>query len=126
MVHGLGPATKYTLSPQAHVTMPLDIDTYFKYDIHERQMQEAFNFQLIKEILPEVSLFTDEEMIPLNRAQQMFHNNISDMSDLEYRKEMDRHGVDLSWKSSKIEGNTYSLLETERTESDGGSVPRTC
>lgn len=109
VVHGLGPATKYTLSPQAHVTMPLDIDTYFKYDIHERQMQEAFNFQLIKEILPEVSLFTDEEMIPLNRAQQMFHNNISDMSDLEYRKEMDRHGVDLSWKSSKIEGNTYFL-----------------
>lgn len=43
VVHGRGPATKYTLSPQAHVTMPLDIDTYFKYDIDERQMQEAFN-----------------------------------------------------------------------------------
>lgn len=114
VVHGRGPATKYTLSPQAHVTMPLDIDTYFKYDIDERQMQEAFNFQLIKEILPEVSLFTDEEMLRLNRAQQMFHNNISDMSDLEYRKEMERLGVDLSWKSSQIEGNTYSLLETER------------
>lgn len=36
------------------------------------------------------------------------------MSDLEYRKEMERLGVDLSWKSSQIEGNTYSLLETER------------
>lgn len=27
---------------------------------------------------------------------------------------MERLGVDLSWKSSQIEGNTYSLLETER------------
>ena len=36
------------------------------------------------------------------------------MSELEYRKEMERLGVDLSWKSSQIEGNTYSLLETER------------
>ena len=27
---------------------------------------------------------------------------------------MDRLAIDLSWKSSQIEGNTYSLLETER------------
>ena len=36
------------------------------------------------------------------------------MSECEYRKEMERLGIDLSWKSSQIEGNTYSLLETER------------
>lgn len=114
VIHGRGPATKYTLSPQAHVTMPLNIDTYFKDDVDERQVQENFNFQLIKEILPKVSLFTDEEMVRLNNAQQTFRSNISGMSDLEYRKEMERLDVDLSWKSSQIEGNTYSLLETER------------
>lgn len=114
VVHGRGPATKYTLSPQAHVTMPLDMDTYFRNDIDERQVQESFNFQLIKETLPKVSLFTDEEIARLNNAQQTFQNNISGISDLDYRKEMERLGVDLSWKSSQIEGNTYSLLETER------------
>lgn len=114
VVHGRGPATKYTLSPQAHVTMPLDMDTYFKNDIDERQVQESFNFQLIKEILPKVSLFTDEENARLNNAQQTFQNNISGISNLDYRKKMERLGVDLSWKSSQIEGNTYSLLETER------------
>ena len=31
---------------------------------------------------------------------------------------MERLGVDLSWKSSQIEGNTYSLLETERLLKD--------
>ena len=35
------------------------------------------------------------------------------LSEMEYRKEMERLGIDLSWKSSQIEGNTYSLLETE-------------
>ena len=35
LVHGKGPATKYSLSPQAHVTMPLDLNTYFKDDVVE-------------------------------------------------------------------------------------------
>lgn len=30
---GRGPATKYKLTPQAHVTMPLNLDTYFNKDI---------------------------------------------------------------------------------------------
>lgn len=117
-VHGKGPATKYTLTPQAHVTMPLDIDTYFKDDVDEREVQEVFNFELIKEILPKVTLFSDEEIARLNAAQQTFREHIADMSDLEYHKEMERLGVDLSWKSSQIEGNTYSLLETERLLKD--------
>ncbi|MDR2929551.1 MAG: Fic family protein [Propionibacteriaceae bacterium] len=34
------------------------------------------------------------------------------------RKEMERLAIDLSWKSSQIEGNAYSLLETERLLKD--------
>lgn len=33
---------------------------------------------------------------------------------MEFKKELERLAIDLSWKSSQIEGNTYSLLETER------------
>ena len=29
------------------------------------------------------------------------------------RRELERFTIELSWKSSQIEGNTYSLLETE-------------
>ena len=32
-VVGKGPATKYRLTPQAHLTMPLNLDTYFNKDI---------------------------------------------------------------------------------------------
>lgn len=113
-VVGRGPATRYRLTPQAHVTMELNLDTYFEKDIDERQVQTAFNFELINDILPHVDLFTNEELEKLAEAQTVFRNHLSEMSDLEYRKEMERLGIDLSWKSSQIEGNTYSLLETER------------
>ena len=113
-VVGRGPATRYRLTPQAYVTMELNLDTYFDKDVDERQVQESFNFELINEILPKVDLFTDEELQRLDDAQQLFRQHLSEMSELEYRKEMERLRIDLSWKSSQIEGNTYSLLETER------------
>ena len=113
-VVGKGPATRYRLTPQAHLTMPLNFDTYFNKDIDERTVQKSFNFDLIRGILPNVSLFTDEEIAILHDAHSEFRRHLTDMTDLEYRKEMERLGIDLSWKSSQIEGNTYSLLETER------------
>lgn len=115
---GRGPATKYKLTPQAHVTMPLDLATYFDKDIDEREVQESFNFDLIRDVLPKVEIFTKEELEVLNDAQMEFKKNTEGMTELEYRKEMERLGVDLSWKSSQIEGNTYSLLETERLLKD--------
>lgn len=114
IVEGKAKATRYSLSAQAHLMMPLDIETYFLNDVDERTVQESFNFELIRNVLPNVSLFTTEEKLRLESAQQTFLNNMSTLSEVEYRKEMERLGVDLSWKSSQIEGNTYSLLETER------------
>lgn len=114
LVIGKGRATKYRLTPQAHVTMDLNLDTYFDKDVDEREVQEGFNFELINDILPKVELFTPEELNILNSAQEQFRQHLSEMNDTEYRKEMERLGIDLSWKSSQIEGNTYSLLETER------------
>ena len=98
--------------------MPLDLDTYFDKDIDEREVQEMFNFDLIREVLPKVEIFTAEELAMLQDAQNTFLHNTEGMTELEYRKEMERLEVDLSWKSSQIEGNTYSLLETERLLKD--------
>ena len=114
VVAGKGKATRYSLSAQAQLMMPLDIDTYFLKDIDERKVQESFNFDLVCDILPRVVLFTDDELQRLDTAHRKFIANMQTLSEVEYRKEMERLGVDLSWKSSQIEGNTYSLLETER------------
>ena len=114
VVEGKARATRYRLSDQAHLLMPLNLDTYFAQDVDEREVQTSFNFDLIRQQLPAVHLFTDEEMEHLNALQAEFRLHVSEMTENEYRKEMERLGIDLSWKSSQIEGNTYSLLETER------------
>lgn len=114
IVEGKARATRYRLSDYAHLLMPLSLDTYFAKDVDERQIQVGFNFDVINNQLSKVALFTDDELERLNALQAEFRKNIAEMSENEYRREMARLGIDLSWKSSQIEGNTYSLLETER------------
>ena len=114
LMEGKARATRYHLSAQAHLTMPLDIDTYFLKEADERLVQTSFNFELITDQLPNVIIFSEEEMQRLNAAQTLFQEHLAEISESQYRKEMERLGIDLSWKSSQIEGNTYSLLETER------------
>ena len=111
---GKSRATVYSLTEQAFVMMTYDLDTYFAKEVDEREVQTGFNFKLINHILPHVTLFTDDDMVTLNTLQAQFRHNASQLSEVEYDKEMERLGIDLSWKSSQIEGNTYSLLETER------------
>jgi Fic family protein len=103
-----------TDSPTFNLFYPIDLDEYFSKEIDERKILTSYNFSLIPETLQNVRLFTAEELILLNNLQNKFSENIAELSEFEYRKDMERLAIDLSWKSSQIEGNTYSLLETER------------
>ena len=60
------------------------------------------------------NVFIESETVKLSSLQNRYRNNIAQLSESEYKNELDRPAIDLSWKSSQIEGNTYSLLETER------------
>jgi Fic family protein len=111
---GKGKASRYHIASAYDLFYPIDIIEYFKKEIDERKIKTGYNFSLIKDVLSSISLFTDEEMDHLTGLQNTFKNNISKLSEAEYKKEMERLAIDLSWKSSQIEGNTYSLLETER------------
>ncbi len=114
VTEGKARATRYRLSPQAQLLMPLNLDTYFALEVDERQVQSSYNFELINGLLAETRLFSDKEQSHLDALQDEFRQHVSELTDNEYRKEMERLGIDLSWKSSQIEGNTYTLLETER------------
>ena len=114
VAEGKARATRYRLSPQAQLLMPLNLDTYFALEVDERQVQSSYNFELINGLLVETRLFSDKEQSHLDALQEEFRQHVSELTDNEYRKEMERLGIDLSWKSSQIEGNTYTLLETER------------
>ena len=114
VAEGKARATRYRLSPQAQLLMPLNLDTYFALEVDERQVHSSYNFELINGLLAETRFFSDKELAHLDALQEEFRQHISELTDNEYRKEMERLGIDLSWKSSQIEGNTYTLLETER------------
>lgn len=111
---GNGKGTKYRISPMFEVIQPIDIDHYYKKEIDERVIKENFNFSIITEVLAKHSVFTETELTKLSGLQEVFQNNILKLSEYEFKKEFERLAIDLSWKSSQIEGNTYSLLETER------------
>ncbi len=111
---GQGKSTKYLISPTYEILYPIDIVKYFEKEIDERDIMESFNLQLIPDTLKNCSVFSSSELEQLNLLQQKFRKNVVQLSETEYKKELERLAIDLCWKSSQIEGNTYSLLETER------------
>lgn len=110
---GHGKAFKYLLSPSYELFLPINIDDYFEKDVDARSIKNGYNFELL-DLLENISLFTEEESERLNALQSRFEESISDLPEVLYKKDMERLAIDLSWKSSQIEGNTYSLLETEQ------------
>ena len=111
---GKGKGTKYIISPTYELIEPIDIEMYYKVEIDERKIRENFNFQLISKVLNKHNIFTELEIKNLELLQNTYKNNVAHLTKSEYNKELERLAIDLSWKSSQIEGNTYSLLETER------------
>ncbi len=111
---GKGKGTKYFISSAYELIQPIDLEKYYEKEIDERKIKESFNFQLIENVLSKNSVFTEDELINLTALQNIYIKNISLLTENEYKKELERLAIDLSWKSSQIEGNTYSLLETER------------
>ncbi|MBR6140222.1 MAG: Fic family protein [Bacteroidaceae bacterium] len=108
---GKARATRYYVS---ELFAPVNLDEYYSKEVDERQGRTGYNFDLIPEVLSKASLFTEQELSELTALQAQFAKNFASLSVEQKRKEMERLGIDLSWKSSQIEGNTYSLLETER------------
>ncbi len=113
VVSGQRKAARYSVAPGSSLLQLVDMEAYFSKEIDERNICESYNFELL-DTLATVSLFTLQETAKLDALQKTFADHLSRLTTTEYRKEMERLGVDLSWKSSQIEGNTYSLLETER------------
>ena len=109
---GKARATRYFITPKAQLLRTIDLDSYYAVEMDRRQMQTTYNFDLIRDILPKVEIFTRDEYRFLADRECAFLERMKDYPEELYAKEMERLGIDLSWKSSEIEGNTYTLLET--------------
>lgn len=113
-IEGKGRGTKYKISTAYSIIKPIDVNDYYKKEIDERIIKSGFNLELIRNILGQVDIFSPQELKKLEELQNTYTEKVKNLSHSQYQKELERLAIDLSWKSSQIEGNTYSLLETER------------
>lgn len=111
---GRARATRYRLSAAGVLFGTVDLDAYFDVAPDERAARTGYNFDLIEHQLPQVALFSERERATLLSLQAEFERRLAEMTPAGKQRELTRLGIDLSWKSSQIEGNTYTLLETER------------
>lgn len=112
VANGSGRSGNYEITNLGRLLNPLTLEEYFRKEQDEREAMTSFNFQLFATI-KEQDLFSREELRELCDRQREFEIRLNDLSPLLREKEMERLAIDLSWKSSQIEGNTYTLLQTE-------------
>ncbi len=107
---GRGRSVVYQLSGQYNLLKPFDIDGYFRINPDQRNAQKSFNFK-IQDALKDI--FTADEKKYLDKLVLEYQKNVKKLPAANFKREFERLVIELSWKSSAIEGNTYTLLETE-------------
>jgi Fic family protein len=109
---GAGAFVVYALSEAGRVLEEIDIKKYFEEPYLKRDIKESFNFEIFAILKNDI--FTADEKQKLENLQRDFIRNFSKYdSQTLINKEFERIMIEFSWKSSVIEGNTYSLLGTE-------------
>lgn len=127
---GQGPATVYQLTKPREATqnisadLPLSLEAKEVYELIDQPLAKRpavdYNRAFLDAYLPNETTYLRESQV-----QKLLEISGGGDSRLKAgtfaRQVMDRLLIDLSWNSSRLEGNTYSLLETERLLREGKS-----
>jgi len=111
-ISGSGPSTGYEISELGRISFPIDAKKYCAIEPDKRFGLSRYNFNLLSSF-PSV-VFNVKEIQSLDLATMEYKKRTEDLSDVIRKKELERLVIELAWKSSKIEGNTYTLLDTEK------------
>lgn len=110
-IEGKGKNTKYFSYSRNPLLRPFDLEQYFLNEPDSRvDAKKDFNFSVFNHLN---GLFLKEEINKIKNTHRGFEEQTKDLSPDILKRELERFVIELSWKSSKIEGNTYTLLETE-------------
>ncbi len=108
---GKGRSVWYEENIKNKVLRYFDVNDYFKLEPDKRNVVfERFNFKIFEDLK---NIFTNEEIKELKKLNDDYQQRNKNLSKSIIKKEFERLTIDLSWKSSQIEGNTYSLIDTE-------------
>ncbi len=111
---GKGRNTSYQISDKYLLIKDYDVDKYFSVPHNKRDIKPFFNKEVIDFLKSDI--FSEEELKRLDKVKIKYDKIIKSLkkeSPAIFKKESERLIIELSWKSSEIEGNTYTLLETE-------------
>lgn len=109
---GKGRNIAYEEKTESQALSYFDAEKYFTLPPDERDLKfEKFNFDVFDFFRK--NIFSETELGKLEGLNREYGERIKKMSPGALKKEFERLTVELSWKSSQIEGNTYSLIDTE-------------
>ena len=115
------PSTVYSTSVPGRVFFNIDAKNYCAQEPDVRYGLDHYNFDLLRDLLADI--LGTSELIVLENATQEYKKRIANVSATMQKKELERLVIELSWKSSKIEGNTYTLLDTEKLLLENKAAP---
>jgi fido (protein-threonine AMPylation protein) len=118
---GSGRATAYQVTVPGRIFADINAKEYFSAEPDKRHGMSRYNFDLFG-LLP-TDIFTSHELKVLHDATVEYNKRIKDLPASIQKKELERLIIELSWKSSKIEGNTYTLLDTEKLILENKEAP---
>lgn len=110
VVQGKSRATTYSLVAKNLLLEYVDLDNYFKVDQEKRNAKINFNNGVYKNLS---NLYSKQEIELWEKGKKKFREAREKLDPSIYKRELERFVIEFSWKSSQIEGNTYSLIETE-------------
>lgn len=120
-VFGSGRATSYALGSLGRIFAEVDAKQYATVEPDKRSGLHQYNFDLLSSFPSDI--FTDEELKKLEAATAEYKKRTADLPPVIEKKELERLVIELAWKSSKIEGNTYTLLDTEKLILENKEAP---
>lgn len=110
-IEGKGKKTRYFSFSKNPLLKPFDLDIYFSLEPDKRaNVKKNFDFGVFEHLN---ELFFEPEIKEISQVHKSFSKQTEKLSPDILKRELERFVIELSWKSSKIEGNTYTLLETE-------------
>lgn len=108
---GKARATKYLSKTLNPLLRKFDLERYFADDPDNRVgARKSFDFKIFENLH---DLFSQDETEVVKKSCRSFRQQTVKLNQDLLKRELERFVIELSWKSSKIEGNTYTLLETE-------------
>lgn len=108
---GEGRSVTYQAAENSPLMRYIDVADYFSQEADERtNISERFDMQVMQGLH---DVFTPQELKELETLNTIYLQQKKTLPTRVIQKEFERLTIELSWKSSQIEGNTYSLIDTE-------------